>query len=84
VDLEEKKIPVYMQNFLIKKQIQSQDISYIHITPPQGCIGVQRRVHHIGHEGNSAIGPFCFPVSAIQTSVAISGFIIVPEILCRG
>lgn len=49
MDLEEEKIAVYMQNFLIKKQIQSQDISYFRPTPPGGFLVVQRRVQHGGH-----------------------------------
>lgn len=85
VDLEEDKVSVYMQNFLIKQQIQSQDISCIPIALPGGFVGLQLLQHtslalcwHWGRE-NAAIGPFCLPISAVQTSGAISVFHHIPK-----
>lgn len=45
MDLEEEKVSVYMQNFLIKKQIWSQDISCIAIALPGGFVGLQMVQH---------------------------------------
>lgn len=39
MDLEEENVSVYMQNFLIKKQIQSQGIFFIPIAVPGGFVG---------------------------------------------
>lgn len=85
VDLEEEKVSVHMQNFLIKQQIQSQDISWIPIALPGGFVGLQTVQHtsralcwHWGR-ANTAISPFCLPISAVQTSGAISVFHHVPK-----
>lgn len=85
--MEEEKVSVYTQNFLIKKQIQSQDLR---LTPPGGFIGVRRGFStwvtlsaHTGLGDTQLSALFAFQFQQFRRLWQFLFSIIFPEILCR-